>query len=1071
MPLATGTLQHRFAAKLKYARTGPRDEMMRKLAFLLLLAGIAPSAFAAKKVTIEQLEQTLAASPSKSDADLAWQLADLQLTERLSSDRLSRLRGEVTGEKSQQALGLLADQSAFLDLPATDLPATPAPDLAEQRRIMGLVVHYVGKTIPQLPNFFATRVTTRFQDTPGGFIKASGLKTSRYEPLHSVGSSSVTVLYRDGREEVDSGATGAKTAPPPELGLNSWGEFGPILSTVLLDAAQNKLAWSHWEKGVSGQMAVFSYSVPREKSHYEVDYCCIADSEQTRNHVFHQLAGYRGEMAVDPASGTILRLKIEAELKPGEPVVRAATLVEYDSVEIGGSKYFCPTRSIALSRAQTASTDNDVIVPSSAGGHMGGFTAVHASSVTAGPEQTLLNKTVFDQYHVFRAESRLLAGGEAGASMGLPPLGSESPSPAGAPAASGDSASPAAGAANAPAIASASSPAPEPPPAPAPAIPEITTEAATGLPDVPAAAQTAAPGESFTIRTTSRLVDIGLVAYDKKGHPLTDLKPEDFEIYDNGRKQELRFFSQAASAPSEPLKASGEPATPFDEAPQVFSNRRATANKASSVATEDSATILLMDGSNMAFGDLTRARGEAIRFIHSLPAGERLGLYTMKSLGFQILAEATTDHALLEAKLHQWMPSAQDLIRAQDEERLNRQQINEVHKQTDLTRVNGHTNIDDPDSGYDTMDPELRDYGRTPGQDALDILVGVARHLAAIPGHKNLAWITSDNVLADWSNKSVSIDKGSKSIEPFALRAQEALNDAHVSIYPLDASQLEGGGIGADMQHRNVELTPAAKDNLTTFASKGASSGAITSPSGEDVSLGREMKPGRTTAAMQQDLHPIQGPIREVAEATGGRAIRRAGDIAGELSGVVADGRAAYLLGFSPDQPADDKYHLLTVKLVNRKDVTLRYRTGFLYSKESLTLKARFKQAVWRPLDVNEIGVDASPIIDAQGSAIHVNVAATDLSISNQGGLWTGKLDIFLVERDDAGLHAKINGLTVGLKLKPATYQKVLHDGLAFDQRIESKLESGSLRVVVIDVNSGRMGSVTIPAAGIAKKR
>ncbi len=62
---------------------------------------------------------------------------------------------------------------------------------------MGLAANYVTKTIPQLPNFFATRATTRFEDTPlvqkpGGFIP--------YEPLHQVGTSSVTVLYRDGRE-------------------------------------------------------------------------------------------------------------------------------------------------------------------------------------------------------------------------------------------------------------------------------------------------------------------------------------------------------------------------------------------------------------------------------------------------------------------------------------------------------------------------------------------------------------------------------------------------------------------------------------------------------------------------------------------------------------------------------------------------------------------------------------------------------------------------------------------------------------------------------------------------------
>ena len=68
-------------------------------------------------------------------------------------------------------------------------------------------------------------------------------------------------------------------------------------------------------------------------------------------------------------------------------------------------------------------------------------------------------------------------------------------------------------------------------------------------------------------------------------------------------------------------------------------------------------------------------------------------------------------------------------------------------------------------------------------------------------------------------------------------------------------------------------------------------------------------------------------------------------------------------------------------------------------------------------------------------------------------------------ERSDAaGQHAKVTGQTVGLRLKPETYQHALNEGLTFDERIDPKLTGGSLRVVVVDVNSGRLGSVTVPS-------
>jgi hypothetical protein len=133
-------------------------------------------------------------------------------------------------------------------------------------------------------------------------------------------------------------------------------------------------------------------------------------------------------------------------------------------------------------------------------------------------------------------------------------------------------------------------------------------------------------------------------------------------------------------------------------------------------------------------------------------------------------------------------------------------------------------------------------------------------------------------------------------------------------------------------------------------------------------------------------------------------------------------------------------------------------------------LKERFQQAVWQPSDVSEIAVSANPMAASAGAALKLNIATGDLALKQQDQHWVDKVDIFLIQRDGAGLHARVTGQTLSLSLKPATYAKLLQDGIPFDQFIETKPDAGSVRIVVVDENSGRMGSVTIPAAALQGK-
>ncbi len=1062
--------------------------MRNRLVLLLLLFSLAHVAVAAKRTTVAQLRNILSGAHAnhRSDEAVAQDLAGIEVSARINRSVLAELLAESPGPKTSLKIKVLADESAFLEPPAEDIPSRPAPDLATQKVLLGQAVHYVARTLPTLPDFLATRRTERYDDAPSS--SAPGDSVSR-NGFNFKGVSESSIAFRDGRETDDPSAiaasltTSRKEAHPakgkvkpspaeavPSKSLVSWGEFGPILGLVLVDAAKGKLGWDHWEMLDGKAAAVFQFSVDRAISHYTVQYMHGGKGEVVGSSyganatlrknangpsagmvrqdgdvtLVRQATGYHGYLTVDPETGTILRISIEADLHPDDPILRAGILVEYGPVKIGEATYTCPIHSVSVS----ASNEMYQRGPSSA-----------SFSIT----KTQLNNDDFVAYRRFGSEATLVHDppaaeqqtGSADAEVAMAETATAAPEseaahePTGTPSASESVPAEAAVAAT------ANAPAPVVSPASAPltaaereADEEILVRAVNGLPGAGEPAFNNAAGATgsteagaFTLKVTTRLVDIGLIALDKHGKPVLDLKQEDIEIYDNGRRQQVRGFHHAA--PSAVVAAQPAETAPEQE---TFTNGVTTVRE---VQEAPDMLILLLDESHLAFQDLNRARGEVLRFLKATRPTSRVALYSIGERGFHIIQDVTQDHELVAKKLAAWMPDASAVAQAQTLERRNKQQFDTVRSVQDLNFVNGNS-IDAPDT-MQTTDPELMQMGANPLRASLEGMMALARHFAPVAGHKSLAWIAGDSVLSDWESQAVGTDKGQKYLDAAMMHARESLNEAHIALYVVDASALEAGGVDASLQNRNVQLSQAAQDT--------ASLNGGTSP--------RDATAGRMTAQMQQDLHGIQGPVRQLAEATGGRAIRRGGDLKATLDSIEDDSASLYEISFGPDSQADGKFHTLLVKIPSRKDVRLRYRTSYLYDEEqSASTRQRFEQAVWSPQDLTglQLTAEALPPDSAGKSMVKVRVAFPGLALEQKDGRWKDQLYIFTVLRDDATSKAQVAGDTLKISLKQATYETGMPTGIPYQHPVEANAKLGSVRIIVVDANSGRMGSVTLPS-------
>ena len=368
-------------------------------ALVLLLFACAALPVSAKKTTVEKLESLVASIHGRPDAEVADKLVELELTERLSSARLASLDSAMPGPMARGALMALADSSAFLRPPADEIAESAPPDSAAQRQLLELTADYASQTLARMPNFFATRETTLFMDKPAG---PGVIATPVDQSLEFVRKVNVTVLYRGGKQVVQAPDKKGIDSEPRETGLVTSGEFGPILGTLLSDAREGTLTWGYWERHPGGNLAVFRYSVPKNKSHYEAKFCCVLINSGLTT--YQRITGYHGEIAVDPETGTILRLTMQSDLKPSYPMARADLMVEYGLVEIGGKTYNCPVKSVAITRGYEPLPATVLGLPTD----IGSLGANQDSTDRPEILQTMLNHVVFRQYHLFRSESRIL---------------------------------------------------------------------------------------------------------------------------------------------------------------------------------------------------------------------------------------------------------------------------------------------------------------------------------------------------------------------------------------------------------------------------------------------------------------------------------------------------------------------------------------------------------------------------------------------------------------------------------------------------------------------------------------
>lgn len=210
--------------------------------------------------------------------------------------------------------------------------------------------------------------------------------------------------------------------------------------------------------------------------------------------------------------------------------------------------------------------------------------------------------------------------------------------------------------------------------------------------------------------------------------------------------------------------------------------------------------------------------------------------------------------------------------------------------------------------------------------------------------------------------------------------------------------------------------------------------------------------------------------MNAIATATGGLAYYNRNDIDAAIREAIDDGRVTYTLGFyqsGGDSPS--RIHQLTVK-VSRPAVTLRYRTSYQIGAPKLqaATAAELIAALHRPANETAIPFQVSASRRGDELNLEIKLDAASLDLVQQDGRWTARIEslaqFMTAEGKAAGTE---DPLTMTLKLRQATYDTALKDGLLYRRKLGIPPGAVELRLLFANLSADKIGTFAIPLSEI----
>jgi VWFA-related protein len=535
------------------------------------------------------------------------------------------------------------------------------------------------------------------------------------------------------------------------------------------------------------------------------------------------------------------------------------------------------------------------------------------------------------------------------------------------------------------------------------------------------------------VKITTNLVQVDAVITDKSGRQITDLRPEEVEIREDGKPQKITHLSYVAldSAEASTPTVLAKPADKSAPAPPVRLRpdqvRRTMA--------------LVVDDLGLSFESAYYVRQALKKFLDQQMQPDDLVAIIRTGGGIGALQQFTSDKRQLYAAVEKvkWNPGGRGGVGAFAP--MGSRTSTSSEADTDGTRQT---------SSEEDLDHFREDVFAAGTLGAVNYIV---RGLRELPGRKSVVLISDGIKIFNRSEPT-----GSLRILAALQSLTDLANRASVVIYTMDARGLQTLGLTA--ADDTSDMTPAQIES--------------------------------SLSNRRSDFFESQNGLNYLAQQTGGLAIRNSNDLAGGIKRVIADQAGYYLIGYRPDESTFNdtagrrKFHKLTLKVTRPGKFNVRMRNGFygITDEEAVTTVRTPAQqmfsALTSPFGASGVHVRLTSLFanDAKaGSYMQsmLHVRGRDLTFTDEPDGWhQAAFDLIAITFGDNGIVVDQLNRKHTMRLKGKSYERVLSSGFTYNVTVPVKKPGAyQLRTVLRDVSSNRLGAANqfIEVPDIKKNR